>query len=157
MSDCKRIHLLHQKGANECWYILDTETDYIGAIHDGKVSIIHTDDVYQADSMVDLLLQLREEDDTYKWWCVTDWLGNDGVYRHDEYKHFQSIHPMKGYIKEVCEIRVDKNCYLRDWEVSFVSELWYRRNDYSIFKVHDFTEKMDKLVREYVEQLKEQN
>ena len=131
------------------YYILNSNTDYIGSMHNGKPNILHTDCIASADNMSDLLHQLQNMK-CGNWYVETDWIGSDGKYRHDEYPIHQGLHRLDGYIKEVCDIRKDNKCYLRDWEINFISELWVKYSDGEITLVRDFNKNMLMEVEKYM-------
>lgn len=134
------IYLMYQKNP-QIYYILNSETDWIGAMHNGKPNIINTECVVSAENTPDLLHQLQDLENG-KWYVETDWIGSDGKYRHDEYPIHQGLHRLDGYIKEVCDIRIDYKSYIRDWEVDFISELWFKHSDYEIMRVAEFNKNM---------------
>ena len=144
------IFLMVQK-QSPVYYILNSDTDYIGAMSDGKLSIMNTDCLASAKNMPDLLHQLQESK-CGKWYVETDWLGSDGKYRHDEYPQHQGLHRLDGFIKKVCDIRKSENCYFRDWEVNYISELWFMHSDYDIKRVVHFNENMLFDVKNYMKE-----
>ena len=85
-----------------------------------------------------------------KWYVEQDWLGSDGKYRHDEYPMHQGLHKLDGFIKEVCDIRKEDKCYLRDWEIEFISELWVKYADGEIALVRDFNKNILMEVEKYM-------
>lgn len=142
------IYLMLQKSPL-VYYILNSETDYIGAMHNGIPSISHTECIASAENMSNLLHQLQDMK-CGKWYVESDWLGSDGKYRHDEYPIHQGLHKLDGFVKEVCDIRKDEKCYLRDWEIDFVSELWVKYSDCDITLVRDFNKNMLLEVKKYM-------
>ena len=142
------IYLMLQKSPL-VYYILNSNTDYIGSMHNGKPSIMHTECIASADNMSDLLHQLQNMK-CGKWYVETDWIGSDGKYRHNEYPIHQGLHRLDGFIKEVCDIRKDDKCYLRDWEIDFISELWVKYSDGEITLVRDFNKNMLMEVEKYM-------
>ena len=142
------IYLMLQKSPL-VYYILNSETDYIGAMHNGIPSILHTECIASAENMSNLLHQLQDMK-CGKWYVESDWLGSDGKYRHDEYPIHQGLHKLAGFVKEVCDIRKDEKCYLRDWEIDFVSELWVKYSDCDITLVRDFNKNMLLEVKKYM-------
>lgn len=142
------IYLMLQKSPL-VYYILNSETDYIGAMHNGIPSILHTECIASAENMSNLLHQLQDMK-CGKWYVESDWLGSDGKYRHDEYPIHQGLHKLDGFVKEVCDIRKDEKCYLRDWEIDFVSELWVKYSDCDITLVRDFNKNMLLEVKKYM-------
>ena len=142
------IFLMVQKSPLVC-YILNSDTDYIGAMSGGKPNRMYTDCIASAETMSDLLRQLRRLKDG-KWYVETDWIGSDGKYRHDEYPIHQGLHRLDGFIEEVCDIRKEDKCYLREWEVDYISELWFRHSDYQIIRVRNFNENMILEVEKYM-------
>ena len=142
------IYLMLQKSPL-VYYIFNSETDYIGAMHNGIPSIFHTECIASAENMSNLLHQLQDMK-CGKWFVESDWLGSDGKYRHDEYPIHQGLHKLDGFVKEVCDIRKDEKCYLRDWEIDFVSELWVKYSDCDITLVRDFNKNMLLEVKKYM-------
>ena len=142
------IYLMLQKSPL-VYYILNSETDYIGAMHNGIPSILHTECIASAENMSNLLHQLQDMK-CGKWYVESDWLGSDGKYRHDEYPIHQGLHKLDGFVKEVCDIRKDEKCYLRYWEIDFVSELWVKYSDCDITLVRDFNKNMLLEVKKYM-------
>ena len=142
------IYLMLQKSPL-VYYILNSETDYIGAMHNGIPSILHTECIASAENMSNMLHQLQDMK-CGKWYVESDWLGSDGKYRHDEYPIHQGLHKLDGFVKEVCDIRKDEKCYLRDWEIDFVSELWVKYSDCDITLVRDFNKNMLLEVKKYM-------
>lgn len=142
------IYLMLQKSPL-VYYILNSDTDYIGAMHNGKPSILHTECIASAENMSDLL-HLLQEMNCGKWYVEQDWLGSDGKYRHDEYPMHQGLHKLDGLIKEVCDIRKEDKCYLRDWEIKFISELWVKYADGEIALVRDFNKNILMEVEKYM-------
>ncbi len=142
------IYLMLQKSPL-VYYILNSNTDYIGSMHNGKPSIMHTDCIASADNMSDLLHQLQNMK-CGKWYVETDWIGSDGKYRHDEYPTHQGLNKLDGFVKEVCDIRKDDKCYLRDWKINFISELWVKYSDCEIILVRDFNKNMLMEVKKYM-------
>ncbi len=146
----KRIFLMMQK-APIVYYILNSDTDYIGAMHCGIPSIMHTDCIASAENMTSLLHQLQELKDG-KWYVESDWVGSDGKYRHEEYPIHQGLHRLDGYIKEVCDIRKEEKSYLRNFEICFISDLWVKHTDNQMLRVSWFHKNMllevDKYIRE---------
>ena len=142
------IYLMLQKSPL-VYYILNSDTDYIGAMHNGMPSISHTECIASAENISDLLHQLQDIR-CGKWYVEQDWLGSDGKYRHDEYPIHQGLHKLDGFVKEVCDIRKDEKCYLRDWEIDFVSELWVKYSDCDITLVRDFNKNMLLEVKKYM-------
>ena len=131
------------------YYILNSDMDYIDAMHNGKPSILHTEGIASAENMSDLL-HLLQEMDCGKWYVEQDWLGSDAKYRHDEYPMHQGLHKLDGIIKEVCDIRKEDKCYLRDWEIEFISELWVKYADGEIALVRDFNKNILMEVEKYM-------
>ena len=80
----------------------------------------------------------------------TDWIDSDGKYRHDEYGIHRGLHRLDGFIKEVCDIRKDDKCYLRDWVVEFISDLWVKHSDCEIILVRGFYKNMFLEVEKYM-------
>lgn len=144
------IYLMVQKHPL-LYYILNSDTDYIGAMHGDKPSIMNTDCIASAENMTTLLHQLQDLQ-CGKWYVETDWIGSDGKYRHDEYPTHQGLHKLDGYIKEVCDIRKDNKSYLRDWEIDFVSQLWFKHTDNEIIRVAHFNENMLSEVEKYMKE-----
>ena len=142
------IYLMLQKSPL-VYYILNSDTDYIGAMHNGKPSILHTECIASAENMSDLLHQLQNLK-CGKWYVESDWIGSDGKYRHDEYPMHQGLHKLDGFIKEVCDIRKDEKCYLRDWQVDYISELWFKHSDCEILLVRNFNKNMLLEVEKYM-------
>ena len=142
------IYLMLQKSPF-VYYILNSDTDDIGAMNNGKPSIMHTECIASADNMSDLLHQLQNMK-CGKWYVETDWIGSDGKYRHNEYPIHKGLHRLDGFIKEVCDIRKDDKCYLRDWEINFISELWVKYSDGEITLVRDFNKNMLMEVEKYM-------
>ena len=142
------IYLMSQKSPL-VYYILNSDTDYIGATHNGMPSILHTECIASAENMSDLLHQLQNMK-CGKLYVETDWIGSDGKYRHDEYPIHQGLHRLDGFTKEVCDIRKDDKCYLRDWEINFISELWVKYSDGEITLVRDFNKNMLMEVEKYM-------
>lgn len=142
------IYLMLQKSPL-VYYILNSDTDYIGATHNGVPSISHTECIASAENMSDLL-HLLQEMNCGKWYVEQDWLGSDGKYRHDEYPMHQGLHKLDGFIKEVCDIRKDEKCYLRDWQVDYISELWFKHSDCEILLVRNFNKNMLLEVEKYM-------
>lgn len=142
------IYLMLQKSPL-VYYILNSDTDDIGAMNNGIPSIAHTECIASAENMSNLLHQLQDTK-CGKWYVETDWIGSDGKYRHDEYPIHQGLHRLDGFIKEVCDIRKDDKCYLRDWEIDFVSELWVKYSDGEITLVRDFNKNMLMEVEKYM-------
>lgn len=131
------------------YYILNSDTDYIGAMSGGKPNILNTDCITSAENMSDLLHQLQNLK-CGKWYVESDWIGSDGKYRHDEYPMHQGLHKLDGFIKEVCDIRKDEKCYLRDWQVDYISELWFKHSDCEILLVMNFNKNMLLEVEKYM-------
>ena len=142
------IYLMLQKSPL-VYYILNSDSDYIGAMHNRMPSILHTECIASAENISDLLHQLQDMR-CGKWYVEQDWLGSDGKYRHDEYPIHQGLHRLDGFIKEVCDIRKDDKCYLRDWEIDFISELWVKYSDCDITLVRDFNKNMLMEVKKYM-------
>lgn len=133
--------------------ILNSETDYIGAMHDGKPCIMNTECIAASESITALLHYLQDLKDG-KWYVECDWMGSDGKYRHDEYPMHQGLNRLDGYVKEVCDIRIDDKCYLRDFEIEYVSELWRRVSDNQMLRVMGFNKNMLLEVRKFAEEQK---
>lgn len=133
------------------YYILNSDTDYIGAMHNGKPSIMHTDCIASAENISELLHQLQDLKNG-KWYVGSDWIGSDGKYRHDEYPTHQGLNRLDGFVKEVCDIRKGEKCYLRDWEVDYISELWFKHSDCEIILVRNFNENMLLEVEKYMKE-----
>lgn len=142
------IYLMFQKNPL-MYYILNSETDYIGAMHNGIPSIMHTECIASADSVTALLHQLQESK-SGKWYVETDWINSNGKYRHDEYPAHQGLNRLDGFIKDVCNIRKEENCYLSDWEVHYISELWVKHTDCEMLRVECFNSKMSMEVKKYM-------
>lgn len=142
------IYLMLQKSPL-VYYILNSDTDYIGAMHNGKPSILHTECIASAENMSDLL-HLLQEMNCGKWYVEQDWLGSDGKYRNDEYPMHHGLYKLDGFIKEVCDIRKDEKCYLRDWQVDYISELWFKHSDCEILLVRNFNKNMLLEVEKYM-------
>lgn len=129
-----RIHLCRQKSP-ESWFVLEEDVDFIGAMHMGKVSIMNVEDVMQADTLSQLLHRLQGEDKEYKWFCEMDFLDSKNRTRKDLYPHHRELHVLAGYVPSVCDIQIERECYLVKWKVRYISELWIQTNDYMIQKV----------------------
>lgn len=142
------VYLMRQT-EYDSYYILDSETDYIGAMQDGVPSIIHAECLYFEKCIKDLLLSIQASKD-YKWYVVRDFIDSNGKMRHDEYPNHCELHRLVGYIPRVCEIRIDDSTYLADWQVDYISELWVRNTENSIVKVTNFTEVREKEVRQFM-------
>ena len=62
----------------------------------------------------------------------------------------QGLYKLDGFIKEVCDIRKEDKCYLRDWEIEFISELWVKYADGEIALVRDFNKNILMEVEKYM-------
>ena len=134
----KKIHFMYQK-QHDIWYIIDIDRDYWGAAHNGLISISGAEDVMQADSLTDLLLQLYDNEDD-RFYVVQNTIYHDGKERYDKYPHFMSLHPLCGYIREVYEgVMIEK-----EYGKSYISELWIRdRNTETLSKIRNFDRKSE--------------
>lgn len=141
------IYLMRQGEA--LYYILNSETDTIGAMHDDVPSIINTVCIASAASMAELLHTLQETKDE-RWFVVTDSVDNNGVRRSEKYSQHQHLHKLFGFIPQVCDIQQEHMPYFAEWEVDYISELWYRHSDELIVKVRYFTENMLREVDQYL-------
>lgn len=137
-----KIHLCCQKYGRENWFVLEEGVDYIGAMHDGKVSMIHTVDFMQADSMTDLLHKLQDSEDD-RWYVVSDFLDSRNQTRREEYPHHRELHILTGYLPKACDFQIDRT-YLSKWEVRYKRELWVQLDDSTMVKVQKFSDKMDR-------------
>lgn len=147
-----RIHLCHQKHP-DMWYILDEDTDYIGAMSFGKVSIMNTDDVEQADSIPELCHKLQDADEDFRWFCELSWIDSKKRRRPELYPHHREIHVLKGFVPEVCDFRVDEDPYLADWKVDYLSELWYQTSAGQLDMVIDFRSHVERAVDNFIWEL----
>lgn len=146
-----KLHLCaYTRGGTEVtWEILEEGCDYIGAMHDGKVSHLYTKDVCQADTLPELLRTLQKTDDNFKWYVVTDFIDARRQTRRTEYPHHREIHLLKGFVPDVCWPRKE-NSYLTEWSVRYVRELWYAASDERMVKVRGFEEKADRATELYI-------
>lgn len=146
-----RLHLTcYQK---KIWEIQEEGVDYIGAMHEGKVSQLYTDDVLQADTLPELLRLLQENDPEYKWYVVMDFIDSRHNTRRTEYPHHREIHLLRGFIPDVCYPRKSEP-YLAEWEVRYVRELWIAASDEKMLKVRNFEPKADREALLFIEQNK---
>lgn len=128
-----RIHLCRQKYP-ESWFVLEEGVDYIGAMHQGKVSIMNVEDVMRAETLSQLLHHIQGMKD-FKWLVEMDYLDSRNKTRSVEYPHHRELHVLAGYVPSVCDIQIERECYLAKWKVRYISELWIQTNDYMIQKV----------------------
>lgn len=144
-----RIHLCHQKHP-DVWYILEENVDYIGAMSSGKVSIIQTDDVVQADSISELCHKLQEADEDFRWFCELGWIDSKRQRRLEMYPQHREIHVLRGFVPDVCDFRINENPYLADWKVDYVSELWYLTSAGQLDLVRDFRSHVESAVNDFI-------
>lgn len=142
------VYLMRQTEYDN-YYILDSERDYIGSMHNGIPSIIHTECLYSEKCIKDLLLSIQASKD-YRWYVVLDSIDSNGKMRHDEYPNHCELRRLVGYIPKVCGIRIDDSPYLANWQVDYLSELWVRNTENSIVKVTNFTETREKEVKHFL-------
>ena len=142
------VYLMRQTEYDN-YYILDLERDYIGSMHNGIPSIIHTECLYSEKCIKDLLLSIQASKD-YRWYVVLDSIDSNGKMRHDEYPNHCELRRLVGYIPKVCGIRIDDSPYLANWQVDYLSELWVRNTENSIIKVANFTEVREKEVKQFL-------
>lgn len=128
----KKIHLMHQKNG-DIWYIIDTEKDGFGAAHNGLVSILHTEDVMQADSLTDLLTQIYDNKDR-RFYIVVDTIYHDGSDQYEKYPDHMSLDPICGYMRDIFTGRDNGH------GISYVSELWIREDE-TLRKIRNFNMK----------------
>ena len=141
-----KYFLMHQPPC-VCYIIEDSE---VCAWHNGKPSIITADCVYAAETLPDMLHQIQDARDS-RFYIAQDWIDSGRITRHKAYPHHIGINPITGVIREVCDIRTDDHPYLAEWEVEYISELWYRDGD-RLTKVKYFTEKMEAAVKDYIKE-----
>lgn len=103
-----------------------------------------------ARTIQELLHKLRDSDTEMHWHVVMDDLNSKKEYRHDRSKKFMIIHPLLGYVDDVCDIRNEPS-YDSEWCLSYVSELWYGSVDGTMKRVLDFNDYMICEVHEYME------
>jgi len=139
-----KYFLMHQP-PDVCYIIEDSE---VCAWHNGKPSIITADCVYAAKTLPDMLHQIQNAKDS-RFYVVQSWVDSQRVTRYNAYSHYMGIDPINEFVPKVCDIRADDNLYLAEWEVEYISELWYRDGD-RLTKVKYFTEKMEAAVKDYI-------
>ena len=144
-----KVHLCRQKYGGENWFILEEGVDYIGAMHDGKASMIHTVDFMQADSMTDLLHKLQDSEDD-RWYVVSDFLDSKNQTRREEYPHHRELHILTGFLPRACDFQIDKS-YISQWTVRYKRELWVQLDDSTMVKVQNFSDKMDRDLMRFIE------
>ena len=144
-----RVHLCRQK-QSEVWYILEEDVDYIGAMHNGIVGIMGTDDVIQADSITGLLHKLHDSGDT-RWYVVPDFIDSKRESRHRYSPHHRMLHVLSDFSDETCDIRQGK-AYGAAWEIRFIDELWFEKDSETLIKVRYFDTKMRKAAEDYIKE-----
>lgn len=147
-----KVHLCKQNsGKLETWFVLEESVDYIGAMHDGKVSISYTKDVMQADSITELLHKLQSDKESeWEWYVVMSAIDSQHRTREEKYPHHRELHILSGYIPAVCDFMLESG-YTYDWEVRYLSELWVAPNSYLMIKVSGFAEAMMRARDKYIE------
>ena len=137
-----KIHLGRQNSNKlENWVVLEEDVDYIGAMHDGKVSICYTKDIEKAESIPELLHKLQGGEDKWRWYVILDYIDSKHRTRHEEYPYHRELHVLPGVVPHVCDLEIEQS-YTCNWKLRYVSELWVALNDYVMVKVSGFDEAM---------------
>lgn len=148
-----KLHLTRYKeGYTEIWEILEEGVDYIGAMHEGKVSQLYVTDEVQADSLPELLLSLQKNDPDYRWYVVMDFIDSKHGTRRSVYPHHRELHLLRGFVPEVCYPRRDEP-YLAEWEVRYIRELWVAVSEERMVKVRNFEPKADAVAERYIKKI----
>ena len=129
------------------FYILNSDTDCIGAWHDGTPNVYHSECLESASCMTELLHKLQDKGGG---WCVTtDWINSWGETKNTKYPLFQGINRIDGFIPEVCDIRMGET-YAANWKVEYISELWYRVSETQLEKVSGFEKNIVPEVEKFI-------
>lgn len=143
------------------WYLLEEGVDF--SYQRGEITmqdkVIGTRTmVYEAEDIPELLHLIQDTKD-WRFYVVTDSISSKGRKSSEEYPHHRHICTLAGFIPEVCDIRQQpgKHYFGEKWVVEYCSELWVCHSGWGgeeMHKVFYFTEKIERVVREY---LKENN
>lgn len=117
------------------FYILNSDTDCIGAWHDGTPNVYYSECLESASCMTELLHKLQDKGGD--WYVTNDWINSWGETKNTKYPPFRGISRLDGFIPEVCDIRMGET-YGAKWQVNYVSELWCKVSESRMEKVSGF-------------------
>lgn len=148
MNDIKRYHLVHSRQGKRQFMLLDEGKHEIGCFSNGKASIAYTEDLFQADTITDLLLNIRNSG--MLCYVVFDWKDADGRYGHEEYPEYMGLNRIDFYDPMLCGIHYDvKPCFNAEWQIDYFSQLWIPDGIGEIKKVFRFSELREEEVDKY--------
>ena len=107
--------------------------------------------IYSAASLWQMLHDMQSGRD-YRFYVVLEWIDSRHMTRTMEYPHHRSIDTIAGYIPEVCDPRVNDNCYLADWQVNYVGELWVQPTDGVMYQVRGWSDKAAASVQRFIKE-----
>ena len=129
------------------FYILNSDTDCIGAWHNGTPNVYHSECLESASCMTELLHKLQGNGGN--WYVTTDWTNSWGETKNTKYPAFRAINRLDGFIQEVCDIRMGET-YVASWKVEYISELWCRASETRMEKVSGFEKNIALEVEKFI-------
>ena len=136
------------------WFILDAETDHIGAWEHGKPSMAHTACIESAKTLSELLGKLRASGDENVY-ITLNWISSHGKTKKGVYPGlYHSIARIIGYIEDVCDIRPgERNRSKKEtWRIDYPGDLWMMTDEWTLKRVFGFEQKINNAVDEYIKE-----
>lgn len=127
------------------WHLIDMEKDQLP---DGGGLYVE----YRGETVSEILHTIQEKKDN-RFYLDLGWVDSKHRHREEEYPKYCELYVLTGYVKEVCDICMNRAGlrYSTTWEVDYPLELWVREGDV-IQKVQGFTEKVKADLDSYIKE-----
>lgn len=158
-----RYYLIHERIHPLCidkWYMMERGIDFKrispkDCKSKGMIEITKSV-VYEADTLPQMLHKIQDNMD-WRFYVVTGFINSKGEMRHEKFENHRHICSLSSFIKEVCDIREQEGKLYNGelWCLDYCRELWAAPGGYggnTLYRVEGFTEKMERAVREYMDE-----